>query len=428
MTNKYKLVLPFLALLLTATPADAQKKGNSKKKAKTEKKTENKPTAAELLREYRFEEAEAQLNKELEKNRKDGKTDAQLEADLRQAQMGADMLRGTEKVIIIDSMVVKHEQMLDAINIDRECGSIIRPADIPGLKLQAPTGASAFINELGDRVVYAQAGANGCLKLVAADKLGEEWAQPVHIIANSAADDIQDFPFMMTDGVTLYFAAQGDESLGGYDIFVTRYDKENGTFLKAENMGMPFNSPANDYLMVIDEPNNIGWFVTDREQAPGNVCIYRFIPNTTREVYDLNTDDEEKVRRMARISSVAESHTDARALAAARKRIAEAGHLKNGGSSEHHRFVVNDRTVYTQFSQFRSDAARRHAVQLVIWYGQYAAESRQLDALRRQYGRQPAAALKDTILRLESKLDTMRRDIEQEEAAMRQAELQALNQ
>lgn len=93
---------------------------------------------------------------------------------------------------------------------------------------------------------------------------------------------------MMADGMTLYFAAKGEESLGGYDIFVTRYNKSTGEFVRAENVGMPFNSPANDYLMAIDETCNIGWFVTDRNQTADNVCIYRFIPNETREVYDFS--------------------------------------------------------------------------------------------------------------------------------------------
>lgn len=87
------------------------------------------------------------------------------------------------------------------------------------------------------------------------------------------------YPFMMPDGTTFYFAATGEESIGGYDIFVTRFDSESGSFLKAENIGMPFNSTANDYMYAIDEFNDIGWFATDRSQPEGKVCIYIFIPS-----------------------------------------------------------------------------------------------------------------------------------------------------
>ena len=49
----------------------------------------------------------------------------------------------------------------------------------------------------------------------------------------------------MADGVTIYYASDG-EGLGGYDIFVTRYNTNTDTYLVPENVGMPFNSPYND--------------------------------------------------------------------------------------------------------------------------------------------------------------------------------------
>ena len=56
------------------------------------------------------------------------------------------------------------------------------------------------------------------------------------------------YPSMNSDGITLYFAAKGEASLGGYDIFITRYDAEDGSYLKPDNMGLPFNSPFNEYM------------------------------------------------------------------------------------------------------------------------------------------------------------------------------------
>ena len=82
----------------------------------------------------------------------------------------------------------------------------------------------------------------------------------------------------MSDGITLYYASDGEGSLGGYDIFVTRYDSENGNYLRPDNIGMPFNSPANDYMYAIDEFNNIGWFASDRYQLitkSVSMCLYR---------------------------------------------------------------------------------------------------------------------------------------------------------
>ena len=96
------------------------------------------------------------------------------------------------------------------------------------------------------------------------------------------------YPFFLNDGVTLYYASNGEGSIGGYDIFITRLNLENNTYLKPENVGMPFNSIYNDYMMAVDEMLNIGWFVSDREQIPGKVTIYLFIPNSSKQTYNLD--------------------------------------------------------------------------------------------------------------------------------------------
>ena len=56
---------------------------------------------------------------------------------------------------------------------------------------------------------------------------------------------------------------------------------------------MPFNSPANDYMYAIDEFNNIGWFASDRYQPDNKVCIYVFVPNSSKEVYNYESTDEQ---------------------------------------------------------------------------------------------------------------------------------------
>ena len=46
------------------------------------------------------------------------------------------------------------------------------------------------------------------------------WEQPEPLgdVLNEGGD--ANFPFLMSDGVTLYFANDGENSLGGYDIFI----------------------------------------------------------------------------------------------------------------------------------------------------------------------------------------------------------------
>ena len=135
------------------------------------------------------------------------------------------------------------------------------------------------------------------------DMLGGKWSKPTELtgIDNSESPN---YPFMMADGITFYFAQKGESSLGGYDIFVTRYNSETGEFLRPNNIGLPFNSKANDYMYVIDELDSLGWLVTDRNQPDGKVCIYTFVPSKTRENLNLEEMTEDEVKPFAEIQSI----------------------------------------------------------------------------------------------------------------------------
>ena len=65
---------------------------------------------------------------------------------------------------------------------------------------------------------------------------------------------------MAADGITIYFGSEGHEGLGGYDIFTSRFNSETADYLPPQNVGMPFNSPYNDYMMAFDELAGVGCF------------------------------------------------------------------------------------------------------------------------------------------------------------------------
>lgn len=102
---------------------------------------------------------------------------------------------------------------------------------------------------------------------------------------------------MLSDGVTVYFASDNESGLGGYDIYITQYNTNTNMYLPPENIGMPYNSPANDYLLVIDDIKGIGYFASDRYMTDGNVCVYTFIPNDEKQI--LRDTTEEYIRHFA---------------------------------------------------------------------------------------------------------------------------------
>lgn len=226
----------------------------------------------------------------------------------------AQMMSATQKVVFIDSIVADANDFMRHIPLSAECGQIKQTG-----------GLGMFTNEMGDHRLTATKGNSQQGKenrLTASDFVGNEWTKPVAVkgLGSGSANN----PFMMPDGITLYFAQKGENSIGGYDIFVTRYDADSGAFLRPENIGMPFASEANDYLYVVDEIQQLGYFVTDRRQPKGKVCIYVFIPSQKRESYDVEKTGEEKLKALAAISRIADTWGDGRARKEAQARLAKA--------------------------------------------------------------------------------------------------------
>lgn len=84
------------------------------------------------------------------------------------------------------------------------------------------------------------------------------------------------FPILLTDGIRIIFAQRSDEGLGGYDLYLSRQSIDTGLYFRPTHLGLPFNSPANDYLLIYDELRDETLLVSDRYAPNGQVHIYRY--------------------------------------------------------------------------------------------------------------------------------------------------------
>lgn len=75
------------------------------------------------------------------------------------------------------------------------------------------------------------------------------------------------------DGSTIYFASQGHNSMGGYDLF--RASCSNGAWSKPENLGWPINSPGDDQFLVLSADGRSGYFNSVRAGGMGEDDIYQ---------------------------------------------------------------------------------------------------------------------------------------------------------
>ncbi|MBO7467202.1 MAG: tetratricopeptide repeat protein [Bacteroidaceae bacterium] len=232
-------------------------------------------------------------------------------------------MRRVQKVMFVDSVIVNKDAFLAAFRLSPESGTLQYGRELSDAVFSECKQEEivAYTNEMGNKIYVSIPDSAGRLSLASSYLMAGKWSTPT-LLKGFPETGNSIYPFLLSDGITLYFANDGENSMGGYDIFMTRYNSATDRFLKAENAGLPFNSTANDYMMAVDELNGLGWFATDRRCAEGTVCIYTFVwDENAKDFYDIDTDDLELMHRAAEIVSISETQTDEDAVRKARQAL-----------------------------------------------------------------------------------------------------------
>ncbi len=318
-----------------------------------------------------------------------------------------------ERITILDSIAVPRTDFFKAYRLPLSAG-MLRSGGSLGEQFE--DFDYVFSNENDDYRLWAQADTTGFRRLHESNLLTDgKWSAP-QVIADIPSEEEADalYPFMMSDGVTLYFASDGPESIGGLDIFVATRDAADGTFLSPQNIGMPYNSPYDDYLLAIDELNGVGWWATDRNQLDDALTVYLFKVNDLRKNYPA---DEENIEDFARISDYKATWEEDEDYDELLAEIRAIDPTKEALKPEF-RLPASGGKVYTRFDQLPSANVRR-AVQGYLNDSESLEENEaRLRELRMKYKRQPVASTATQIENLEKSIDKMRADLKKTRSEM----------
>jgi len=327
----------------------------------------------------------------------------------------ATMLPNTDKLLVIDSMVVDKESFLKHLDLQNENGYV-------GIE----NDNAWFINALKNKKIYASGDSLSGRKLILAYYVNSKWEdrRPISEL-NTLFSDIN-FPFLMPDATTLFFSAKGHNSIGGFDIYTTRLDVDNGGFYIPDNYGLPYNSTANDYFLAIDERNNLGWLVSDRYQPEDKVCIYIFVPNKNRVKLAQEGFDNNTIKKLAQLNNIQDTWNFGDKQEAMRnlEHLRTQRNVENKGR-ESVLFIVNDKIKYTSLSQFKSNKSKQLFAKLEDNKQLVAKQKTELENLRIQYKQANKAkqlSLKQDILFIEKQL--MKYQLEQKELEQNIRELE----
>ena len=175
--------------------------------------------------------------------------------------------------------------------------------------------------------------------------------------------------------------------MGGYDLFVTRFDKATGTYLQPDHLNKPFNSKGNDYFLLIDEFRHRGYLATDRNQKDGYVAIYTFIPNDT--VTMLHGKNNKELEDFAQIRSI-KATWEGKNVDSLMHKSAVASHpilpVKGNESNDSgFAFIINDSLTYNKPADFKSDEAKQGYINYRSRYKKYLLQKKTLEDKRLQY-------------------------------------------
>ena len=296
------------------------------------------------------------------------------------------MTANTARVVFIDSFVVDKRAFHNSYTLNPEVGTISLVQESRPSRQRSDT--YGFTNEIGNHRYMAKHDNDSCVSIYHSENIAGQWTAPTRLrgINDQGQFRRSNYPFMMGDGETFYFAAEGGDGLGGYDIYTSTYDKDAGRFLTPVNIGMPFNSEANDYMFVIDEYSRLGFFATDRRQPQDTVCVYVFVPSEIRQTYSPDEYTPEQIAAFSRIESISMTWDDSLQVSQAMARLQMTSDRKRQQVKGHDfTFVINDTTIYYHLSDFQNPGNVQRYRQLVSMRAQLAKLNQTLDNARQQY-------------------------------------------
>lgn len=133
-----------------------------------------------------------------------------------------------------------------------------------------------FINEHEDRIIFASDD-NG-LDIYESFKDPEtgKWSKPSPFHSSINSEFNEDSPYLSPDEQMLYFCSDRPGGLGGFDVYVSRFNPEDFSWSEPENMGWPINSPNDEFHFKMNSNQTSGYFVSNRLHTFGDYDIYFF--------------------------------------------------------------------------------------------------------------------------------------------------------
>lgn len=227
---------------------------------------------------YQFKQAEKYYSIYLQKRQKNSVMYA-AERAIEMCQNGKRLLTTVSDVVVLEKKEIASDKFFRVYDLQDIGGNIIVTAEFQ-TKLDKKNGHIPLIHFPKNPSViyyssYGENVANG-KEIYSRRKYQDgSWgnAELVQGEVNTIYDE--DFPYMHPDGEYLYFSSKGHNSMGGYDVFRSKYNPKTNSFGKPENLDFAISSPDDDLFYVVDSLNQNAYFASARQSEAGKLFVYK---------------------------------------------------------------------------------------------------------------------------------------------------------
>ena len=137
-----------------------------------------------------------------------------------------------------------------------------------------PFYKAIYLPESESRHFYSAADSEGIHNIYGITKQDSLWTLPALLNEHMTSPSDEIYPMLSPDGRTLYFASDGLFGVGGFDLYKSEWDEETGDWSSPVNLGFPYSSPYDDFLLIDTEDGNHTIFASNRDCPSDSVWVY----------------------------------------------------------------------------------------------------------------------------------------------------------
>lgn len=145
----------------------------------------------------------------------------------------------------------------------------------------------------------------GVLNIRRMERTDSLWSKPRLLGEKLMSVEGEAFPMVGDESRTLYFSSKGLYGMGGYDLYMSRWNRSEGRWDEPVNMGFPYSSPYDDLLFVNSPDGKYSLFASNRECSQDSVYVYVLEYDALPARKSIS--DVQELRRLAALRPAAET-------------------------------------------------------------------------------------------------------------------------